>query len=376
MSRFPDPRFGLVACLFLVALGLGMASREQALGKGLATYEENARYLLDKGEASLLKGETAEALERFGRAARRYKGTLSGAEAQRRIIAIEEGRHRWVSAFDACQDFFEGYPGSPHFLEVLETQIRLALRVQAEKTRARGTGAGARGKGSKGTAAVPDDESVSKMFRLVLENGSHTELGPRIRYNLAMALEREERPKAARVAYAELLETDRTHPLADDAAFQMAYIDYKKVMAGEQSRLFAAQMGLGDFLARYERSEKVAQARHCLEQLGEREAASLLSQARYYEGLGKAEAALVYYDKLFATYFEEYGGDEGLQARVRKLRARVPEGEIRRALPEGTGEGVEIDWPFPQDFGTLNGLSDPAPESGAASGTRMTAEER
>ncbi len=334
-----------------------------ASAAGLRTDEENARYLLEKGEMSLLKGDATDALERFGKAAGKYKGTLSGAAAQIKIIEIQEGKHRWVAAFDACQDYFGSFPGSPRFLEVLETQIRIALRVQREKARQREIAARDKSKAQKASARLPDDDSVSKMFRLLLANGAHTELEPRIRYELAVSLEREERPKSARVAYAELIEFHRDHYLTDDAAFQMAYIDYKKVLKGDNSRLFAAQLGLGDFLERYEKSEKVAQAKYCLEELGKRELSLLRGRAEYYEKLGKIEAALIYYDKLFAEYFDAVSGDEALRAHVKELRAGLPEGDIKRAEIPDTGEDG-IDWPALGSFGPLESDAEAEPVSG------------
>jgi outer membrane protein assembly factor BamD (BamD/ComL family) len=345
----------MLRCWLLFTLVFSFAA-ERSNGAGLRTDEDNARYLLEKGESSLLKGDSADALERFGKAAKRYKGTQSGAAAQIRVIEIEETRHRWVAAFDACQEYFESFPGSLRFLEVLESQIRIALRVQKEMAKLRETAAGKKGNAKEERTGLPDDESLSKMFRLVLANGAHTDFEPEIRYGLAVALEREERPKSARAAYAELIEYHRDHPLSDDAAFQIGYIDYKKVMKGEQGRLFAAQLAFVDFLERYAKSEKVAQARYCLEQLSKREAASLLSQARYYEGLGKADAALIYYDRLFRDCFDQVKDNDSLRKHVVKLRTASPEGEIRRAERSVADEAQGDDWLSFGGFGNLDAV--------------------
>jgi len=83
------------------------------------------------------------------------------------------------------------------------------------------------------------------------------------------------------------------HPLADDAAFQVAFIDYRISRAGNRERASQerARLAFEDFLARHPASAKVPVARHLLATLRDWETARLTETAKFYERRGDSDAA-------------------------------------------------------------------------------------
>ena len=70
---------------------------------------------------------------------------------------------------------------------------------------------------------------LGKMMKIVQGNGRYTAHAPEILYKSGVVFQRERKNISARAAFAEILEKHKKHELADDAGFQYAYIDFKKV---------------------------------------------------------------------------------------------------------------------------------------------------
>jgi outer membrane protein assembly factor BamD (BamD/ComL family) len=152
-----------------------------------------------------------------------------------------------------------------------------------------------------------DPEVLAEMLRVIVKNGPQSEIGIQAHYYLALTLEKAGEKREAIAMHEDFAENFPRHELADDSAYQCAYIAYKdwKTMRGDSPhQREAAAVSLAWFIARFPESDKGAQARACLGEVRLAERRELMSIARYYEGRGNMKAAEVYYQQL-ATKFPD-----------------------------------------------------------------------
>ncbi len=316
--------------LLLLFLFVATAHSQVAHASSVRTNKDRARLLFDKAEKDQLKGDRDDAFDRYETIMKRYRKTSLAPEAQLRMAQILRVQRKWVAAFDAFQDFFTRFPQSNRFDEALASQLQIVRRMAEEHRRL------AR-KGKKPDRSdlkhLPPVDDVSKMYALLLKNGRFSPHAPAIRYEMGVALFREERPKTAKKALRTLVSEHPKHHLADDAAFQIGYIDYTAAMNGTTGSVFGADLAFRDFLSRYPESEKFPEAEHCLAQLAELQVNQLIGHARQYEKMGKPKSALVYYQEIQKKFPELAAKDGSIGEKIEELSGKVSDSARPRALP-------------------------------------------
>jgi outer membrane protein assembly factor BamD (BamD/ComL family) len=279
-----------------------------------AVEDENAVRLYQRGMRLITEGEHEEALERFNTIATKYRRSETCALALWEIYRIQEHLGEDMPAFEALNRLATEQPG--HFAKAHEGQLRIALRLMG------------RGKDTRRTLEVPRPsqsvapEVLAEMLRVIIKNGPQSEVGIQAHYYLALTLEKAGEKREAIAMHEDFAENFPKHELADDAAYQCAYIAYKdwKTMRGDSPhQREAAAVSLAWFITRFPGSDKGAQARSCLGEVRLAERRELMSLARYYEGRGNAKAADIYYRQLGEKFPELTAADEDL--RVRLMRA-------------------------------------------------------
>lgn len=258
-----------------------------------AAEDELAVKLYQRGMKLITDGEPEEALERFNAVATKYRRSETCAQALWEIYRIQEHFGNDSAAFEALNRLATEQPG--HFEKAHEGQLRVALRLLGHGKDARRSLAVERPSGRV------DPEVLVEMFRVVIKNGPQSEIGIQAHHYLALTLEKTGEIREAIAMHEDFAENFPKHELADDAAYQCAYIAYKdwKAMRGDSPhQREAAAVSLAWFIARFPESDKGAQARACLGEVRLAERRELMSLARYYEGRGNTKAADVYYRQL------------------------------------------------------------------------------
>lgn len=263
------------------------------LSPATAAEDENATRLYARGVKLIAEGDPEEALERFTTIATRYHRSETCALALWEIYRIQEHLGDDAAAFEALNRLATEQPG--HFEKAHEGQLRVAMRLLG------------RGKETRRTLEVERSsqkvapEVLIEMLRVVIKNGPQSEIGIQAHFYLGLALEKAGEKKEAIAMHEDFAETFPKHELADDAAYQCAYIAYKdwKLMRGDSPhQREAAAISLAWFVARFPDSDKSAQARSCLTEVRAAERRELMSLARYYESRGNSKAAEIYYRQL------------------------------------------------------------------------------
>lgn len=250
--------------------------------------------LFSRARQNILEGRQEDAINKYREIVRNYSKSALAPQAQLQIAELYSRNREYREAFLACQQVIDKFPASELFSDALEIQFTIAERVAVEYRRRRV-------KGDKSTRGLPDRETASLMFRAILANGLHTPKAPRAQYRLAVTLDEEGNSPEAIVEFNKFLRNYGDHPLADDAAFQTAFVEYRFSRANNRERgsQERARLGFEDFLVRYAASEKAPEARHLLSMLRGWEGEKYIEAADFYKKTGRTESALrTYQDAL------------------------------------------------------------------------------
>lgn len=307
-----------------------------------AELESRARRLYDKAMKDTLQGDSDNALSRFEAVVKAYPKTTVAVEAQWEVVRLNEFFSDYVAAFDALQLLIDHYPGN--FERALRKQFEIALRQLVRYDQMQRLPDPTRPKD------LPAREQVSAMLRIVIENGPYAENVAEASYYLGVALEKESKIPQAAMQHDDFMERFPKHPLADDSAYQVAYILYKawmKMKGGAPTNRERAEMAMRWFLARYPESDKAAQARGCLDEVRHAERGELLRLSEYYLKRGDERASAVYQRELASRFPELAPEGSPLRERVMALMEKYPElkderieGPAMNALPPLDSLGI------------------------------------
>jgi outer membrane protein assembly factor BamD (BamD/ComL family) len=253
-----------------------------------ARQEEKAAKLMARAASYRERGKSSEALSTYGLVVRRYPRARAAAQAQFARARLLSDNHEYRKAFDAYQALIDHFRDAGLFAEALAGQMLVAERVFDQHQRDTRHGK------KRPESELPDLETLARMFANVVSNGRYSDVAPRAQYLHAVSLEMSGAPLGAQAAHSEFLQRYPGHPLADDAAFQHAYIDFKaneNAPVPDTARWTAASLGLAEFLHDFPQSDRAPVARELLHRVADAERNHLLDQARLYEKLGKPEAA-------------------------------------------------------------------------------------
>ena len=285
---------------------------------------DEAAELFTGAEKEILQGEQAEAVGKLRRVIARHRQTPFAPRAQLKLAELYAANREHAAAFDAAQEVIDKFPASDLFSEALEIQLRVVERVLDEYRQRRV-------RGDKSQRGLPKREAAREMLESMLKSGRFSPQAPRVQYRLAMALDEENNPADAVREFNTFVANYPEHHLADDAAFQAAFIDYR--LAREKNRDRAprerARLSLEEFLLVHPDSEKAPEARHLLTQLREWETEKLAEAGRFYERAVETTAGQLEYNDVLQQ--EPPGPPASGAAKARLDRINKSLGAVRPA---------------------------------------------
>jgi outer membrane protein assembly factor BamD (BamD/ComL family) len=332
---FPKSKVQLVWAFFVFLNALCNPSGHSKVITREEELESRARRLYDKAMKDALQGEPESALSRFEAVVKAYPKTTVAVSSQWEVVRLNEYFSDYTSAFDALQLLIDHYPGN--YERALKRQFEIALQQLVRYDQM------LRMPDAQRPKDLPDREQVSAMLRIVIENGPFAENVAEASYYLGVALEKEGKVPQAAIQHEDFMERFPKHPLADDSAYQVAYILYKnwmKMKGGAPTNRERAEMAMRWFLARYPESDKAAQARGCLDEVRHAERAELTRLSDYYLKQGDERASAVYQRELASRFPELAPEGSPLRERVMAMMEKYPElkderieGPAMNALP-------------------------------------------
>jgi len=277
-----------------------------------------AEELFRRAERHILEGDQPQAVSRFNSVVRLHPKSGAAARALMRMAELYARNREFSEAFDAAQRLIDKYPASNLFARAADVQFAVSERVMEEYRRRRM-------KNDKSQRDLPDRATASEMLRVIVSNARQSDLAPRALYRLAATLDEERKPQDAVQEFNTFLGRYPDHSFADDAAFQVAFIDYRLSRAGNRERAAQerARLAFEDFLARHPGSGKVPEARHLLATLRDWETTRLTEAGKFYERRGDAGAAARSYRGAVLND-PENPGSKALTEKIEGLEIQAP----------------------------------------------------
>jgi outer membrane protein assembly factor BamD len=293
--------------LLIVCLGLGVEARA---ARPTVEADVRAAEMVAAADRLALQGDQSGAADKYRAIVRLYPQSYSAPRAQLQIADLLAANREHSEAFAAYQELIDKFPASSLFTPAIEGQFSIAQRVadihaQTEQ------------KGVKPPRTAPDRAALATMLQQMLKNARHASFSPKLQYQVAVVLDRAGQHREAVTELWRLLSTYPEDALADDAAFQIGFVDYRVARDNnrERSACERSARALEYFLQTYPQSEKVPEAAHLLAVVKSWSVASLQQAGRHYENAGQPAAALKTYQEALATAEEE--------SESRKLRQRI-----------------------------------------------------
>lgn len=320
-------RLLVIGCLSLVTSWCPPCHALDSAERLKQQHEKRASDLFAKAQRHALRGAVGDAVEKYDLLVKNYPRSPLAGLAQWEIARLFDENQEPESAFDSSQLLIDHFP--PFFEKALAMQYKMARKCLAKYDHLLRTPDALKPKD------LPRKEQVSEMLRIIIQNAPYHEGVADAQYLLGVALEKEGAPDKAREQHETFAEKFPKHELADDACYQIAYIDWKawQKMKGQAPQARdRAETNLLWFLARYPGSDKAAQAAAMLYEIIDAQRRELQSLAEYYEKLGKPRAAAIYYRVLVQKY-PEMVGQPGLAKKLAGMRQAYPDVFAMRAEP-------------------------------------------
>jgi outer membrane protein assembly factor BamD len=244
---------------------------------------------------------------------------MLAAGAAYRYAQLEEKTGDHLNAAGAYRVVVENYPRSPNFNEAIEAQFRIGeMYLGGKKLKILG---------------IPVKSSMEKaieIFAAIVRTAPYGRYTARAQFNIGLANEKQSNPEAAVLAYQSVVEKFPEDPVAADAQYQIGYLWFTAARKGTKDAKAAvnAKTGFQDFLFRYPKSEKAAQARDNLARLEGKQTVDALKIAKFYDKQKNYRAAVIYYNDVIRQQPGSPAGDEA-KKRVEELRARVGDAALQ-----------------------------------------------
>ena len=262
-------------------------------------------------------GDFSRAANIYRSIVRRFPVAASAPAAQFRLAELIDQSGNPSRAFDAYQKLVEDYPQSREFDRALTAQLAIADTFMERRRY----------------------ERAGEMYNALVASAPFARFAPEAQFKLGQALENRRDYAEAIKAYQLILDRYASSDYADDALYQIGYVQLTEAMGRSQdlSAAIDAKNTFEEFLMEYPNSEKAAQARDNLDRMTGREAGDLMSIAQFYDRNTNYRAAVIYYADLVRR---QPGSDDAKIAneRIEEIRATVGDDELRSS-PERAETG-------------------------------------
>lgn len=281
----------------------------------------DANAMFAQAEAAERDGDHKKAIKIYKRLVKRHPRSDKSAEATFRAAQLTEQYGNTIKAAGIYRGLMETYPQTKHFQEAIEAQFRIGESLLKQK--------------EKKVLGVPIgnhlDDAV-EIFAAIVRSAPYGRYTARAQFNIGRAREEEGSADLAIDAYQAVVEKSPNDPLAVDAQYQIGYIWLSATRAGTYDPDAAdhARTAFQDFLFRYPKSEKAAQAKQNLAYLAHRQTKGSFEIAKYYDKAKNYRAAVLYYNDVIRLQPDSAESQQA-KRRIEQLRSKVGDAAIKSA---------------------------------------------
>ena len=270
--------------------------------------DAEAASLLQQARDLEAAGSTSRAVSTYRQIVKDYPVSPSAPSAQFRVAQLLEESGNLSRAFDAYKVFVESYPQAREFDQAANAQLAIADDFMKRRR----------------------FERAEEMYRALLGSAPYAKFAPAAQFKLGQSLESRKEYEQSIAAYQVVLDRYATSDYADDALYQIGYVQLTEAQSRSQdlSAAIDAKNTFDEFLMEYPNSEKAAQARDNLDRMSGRETSDLYTIAQFYDRNSDFRAAVIYYGELV----RRQGGSEQAKLandRIEEIRAEVGDDELR-----------------------------------------------
>ncbi|MGI9086932.1 MAG: outer membrane protein assembly factor BamD [Chthoniobacterales bacterium] len=281
----------------------------------------NAQQLFQRAQEEENRGAPKRAIKAYRTLIRKFPRDTLAAGAAFQMAVLQEKLHDYLKAAESYRVVVERYPKTPHFNDAIESQFRIGeMYLGGEKVR------------FLGIPLKVSRDRATQIFAAIVRTAPYGKYTARAQFDIGLATEKEGAPDLAVAAYQAVVEKYPDDPIAADAQYQIGYLWFKAARSGVQDSKAAsnAKVGFQDFLFKYPKSEKAAQARENLRLLDQKQTSSAFEIAKFYDKQKNYRAAVIYYNDVIR---QEPGSTAGERAkrRVAQLRAKVGDAALQPA---------------------------------------------
>jgi outer membrane protein assembly factor BamD len=278
-----------------------------------------AQELFQIAQAAENRGDSGRAMKAYRSIVRKYPRDTLAAGAAFRYAQLSERQGDDLKAAAAYQVVVEQYPSSPNFDEAIEAQFRIGeVYLTGKKLKLLG---------------IPVRSALDRatqIFAAIVRTAPYGKYTARAQFNIGLVNEKQGNAEAAVKAYQAVSEKFPDEPVAADAQYQIGYLWFNAARSGtrDAKAVENAKIGFQDFLFRYPKSEKAAQARQNLRILEQKNTTDSYQIARFYDKQKNYRAAVIYYNDVIR---QQPGSTESDRAkkRVDELRAKVGDAALQ-----------------------------------------------
>jgi outer membrane protein assembly factor BamD len=230
-------------------------------------------------------GDTRGAMALYRKIVKANSLTATAPKAQFKIGQILERGGDYKEAYAAYSDYTSKYPRGGEFDAVIQAQFNIAkMFLDGRQKKFLGS----------------SFDTAQEMFEGIVKRAPFHRLAPLAQFNVGQAHEKQGNPAQAMVAYQEVITRYPGDPVADDAQYQIGYVQYRATQEGSQDQTSRARAreAFEDFVNRYPSSEKTAQARENIKALSSTDVRQTLDIAKFYDKTKNYKAAYVYYNEV------------------------------------------------------------------------------
>lgn len=314
------------------AIIIGPNAKTKIEAPGQEEMSGSAQELFQQGEAAEAAGDTRTAIKAYRSLVKKHPKDALAPGAAWRFAVLQEKRGELVKAAGAYRVVVDNYPKSPHFEEAIEAQFRIGeIFLQGKKLKVLG---------------IPFRNTLDhavEVFAAIVRSAPYGKYTARAQFDIGRATEKMGNADAAVAAYQAVIERYPNEPVAADAQYQIGYIWLKEARSGTKDAKAAerAKVGFQDFLFRYPKSEKAAQARENLRLLDQKQTSDAFSIAKFYDKQKNYRAAVIYYNDVIRQQPGSPAGDRAKQ-RVAEIRAKVGDKVLQPpAITAATAKGAK-----------------------------------
>ncbi|MGI8889909.1 MAG: outer membrane protein assembly factor BamD [Chthoniobacterales bacterium] len=281
----------------------------------------NANELYAQAEAATREGKSSRAIKIYKKLVKKYPRSDKSPESTFRAAKLTEGEGKLIRAASIYRGLMETYPQTPHFQEAIESQFRIGeYFLNKSKRKILGVPLG----------STLDD--AVEIFAAIVRSAPYGRYTARAQFDIGRAREKEGSADLAIDAYQSVVEKFPNDPLAVDAQYQIGYIWLAATRAGTYDPAAAehARTAFQDFLFRFPKSEKAAQAKENLVLLSHSQTKGSFEIAKYYDKAKNYRAAVLYYNDVIRQQ-PDSAESAAAKTRIEQLRSKVGDAALQSA---------------------------------------------